>query len=50
MPNNDREEEEKDDFYEELQQTIVECNRNDILVVMSDLNAKVGGDNEGYES
>ena len=49
-PHNEREEEEKDHFYEELQQTIDGCKRNDIVVVMSDFNAKVGGDNEGYES
>ena len=49
-PHNEREEEEKDQFYEELQQTIDGCKRNDIVVVMGDVNAKVGGDNEGYES
>ena len=49
-PHNEREEEEKDHFYEELQQTIDGCKRNDIVVVMGDFNAKVGGDNEGYES
>ena len=49
-PHNEREKEEKNLFYEELQQTIDECNRDDILVVMSDFIAKVGGDNEEYES
>ena len=44
-----REEEEKDHFYEELQQTIDGYNRNDILVVIGDFNAKVGGDKDGYE-
>ena len=49
-PHNEREEEEKDHFYEELQQTIDGYKRNDIVVVVGDFNAKVGGDNEGYES
>ena len=49
-PHNEREEEEKDHFYEELLQTIYGCKRNDIVVVMGDFNAKVGGDNGGYES
>ena len=42
--------EEKDHFYEELQQTIEGCKRNNIVVVLGDFNAKVRGDNEGYES
>ena len=46
----EREGEEKDNFHEELQQAIDECNRNDIVVVMGDFKAKVGRDNEGYDS
>ena len=46
----EREEEKKDHFCEELQQAIDRCNRNDIVVVMGDFDAKVGGDSEGYES
>lgn len=49
-PRNKREEEEKDHFYEELQQTINGCNRNNIVVVMGYFNAKVGGDNKGCKS
>ena len=40
-PYNEREEEEKDRFYEELQQKLDGYNRNDIVVVMGDFNAKV---------
>ena len=50
-PHYEREEEEKDHFYEELQKTIDGCNRNNIVVVMGDFNAKVGGDtNMGWET
>ena len=49
VPHNKREEEKKYHFYEELQQRIDGCNRNDIMVVMGNFNAKVGGDNEGYK-
>nr|KAG5687784.1 hypothetical protein BaRGS_025678 [Batillaria attramentaria] len=48
-PHNEREEEEKDQFYLELQETLDECNKNDIIIIMGDLNAKVGSDNSGYE-
>ena len=48
-PHNERPEQEKDDFYAELQETLDECNKNDIVIVMGDLNAKVGWDNTGYE-
>ena len=49
-PHNEREEEEKHYFYEVLQHTLAVCNRNDIVVVMDDFNAKVGGENEVYGS
>nr|KAG5709173.1 hypothetical protein BaRGS_028629 [Batillaria attramentaria] len=39
-PHNEREEEEKDQFYLELQETLDECNKNDIIIIMGDLNAK----------
>ena len=48
-PHNEREEEEKEQFYQELQETVDGCNKNDIVIVMGDLNAKVGNDNTGYE-
>lgn len=49
MRHTERKEEEKDHFNKELQQTIHGCNRNDIVVVMGDFNAKVGGVNEEYD-
>ena len=48
-PHNDRDAEEKDQFYEELQETLDGCNKNDIIIVMGDLNARVGSDNTGNE-
>ena len=34
--------ESKDEFYEQLESTLQKCNRNDILIITGDLNAKVG--------
>ena len=48
-PHNEREDEEKEQFYQELQETLDGCNKNDILIVMGDFNAKAGSDNNGYE-
>lgn len=45
---NERDEKEKGYFYEELQQKIDGCSRNDFVVVMDEFNAKVGRDNEGW--
>jgi len=39
----------KDDFYSLLSSTLNNVRRGDILIVMGDLNAKVGEDNSGYE-
>ncbi|XP_068738899.1 craniofacial development protein 2-like [Montipora capricornis] len=44
-PTNDATPEEKDDFYHQLQTTTDRCNKNDIVIVMGDMNAKVGDDN-----
>ena len=41
-PTNDASIESKDDFYERLEGTVQKCNRNDILLITGDLNAKVG--------
>lgn len=46
---NGREEEEKEQFYQELQETLDGCNKNDIVIITGDLNAKVCNDNSGYE-
>ena len=41
-PTNDASAEGKDDFYEQLESMVQKCNRNDILLITGDLNAKVG--------
>ena len=48
-PHNEKEDAEKEQFYQELQETVGGCNKNDIIIIMGDLNAKVGNDNTGYE-
>ena len=48
-PTNNAEEEEKDAFYTQLQAVVDKIPRRDILIVMGDLNAKVGSDNTGRE-
>ena len=48
-PTNESTDDEKDDFYEQLQATFDTCNRHDIVIVMGDLNAKVGHDNKDME-
>ena len=44
-PINDRMDERKNESYNQLQDTISNCNRNDVIVVMGDLNAKVDNNN-----
>ena len=41
-PTGDASIESKDDFYQQLEGTVQKCNRNDILLITGDLNAKVG--------
>ncbi|VDP83084.1 unnamed protein product [Schistosoma curassoni] len=48
-PTNDNNDDIKDQFYERLQPIIEKCSRNDLTILMGDLNAKVGIDNTGYE-
>ncbi|VDP87383.1 unnamed protein product [Schistosoma mattheei] len=48
-PTNDTNDDIKDQFYERLQSIIEKCSRNDLTILMGDLNAKVGTDNTGYE-
>jgi len=48
-PTNDAMDEEKDEFYNQLQDTVSGCNRNDMIVVMGDLNDKVGNNNTNRE-
>ena len=42
----DADEEEKDNFYEKLQHTLSNTPNRDIKIVMGDLNAKIGQNNE----
>ena len=46
-PTNEATEEEKDDFYEQLQAVMEQVPRRDMKIVMGDTNAKVGTDNTG---
>ncbi|XP_059142031.1 craniofacial development protein 2-like [Physella acuta] len=48
-PTNNADEEEKDRFYEELQSVVDKVPKRDMLILMGDLNAKVGKDNRGME-
>ena len=48
-PTEEAEEEEKDAFYEQLEEEIRTTPRHDVLMVIGDLNARVGEDNTGKE-
>ena len=48
-PTSDAMDEEKDEFYNPLRDTVSSCNRNDMIVEMGDLNAKVGNNNTNRE-
>ena len=48
-PINDAMDRQKNESYNQLQDTISDSNRNDLLVVMGDLNAKVGNNNTNRE-
>ena len=48
-PTNDATDEEKDEFYNQLQYSVSSCNSHDMIVVMGDLNAKVGSNNTNRE-
>ena len=48
-PTSDAMDEEKEEFYNQLQDTVSSCNRNGMTVVMGDLNAKVGNNNTKRE-
>ena len=49
-PTNEANVEDKDNFYEQLQTVVDSVHKHDILLVMGNLNAKVGEDNDGYEN
>ena len=48
-PTNDAMDKEKEEFYNQLPDTVSDCNGNDIMVVKGDLNAKVGKNNTNGE-
>ncbi|XP_056017289.1 craniofacial development protein 2-like [Ostrea edulis] len=48
-PTNDAEEEQKDTFYQQLQKAVDKIPTHDVLLIIGDLNAKVGSSNEGRE-
>ncbi|VDP35142.1 unnamed protein product [Schistosoma margrebowiei] len=48
-PSNGSNDDTKDRFYEQLQSIIEKFPRNDLTILMGDLNVKVGIDNTGYE-
>ena len=48
-PTNNADEEDKDAFYTQLQAVVDKIPRRDMLILMGDLNAKVGSDNAGRE-
>ena len=48
-PTNDADEETKDNFYEQLQMVVSKVPQHDMLLIMGDLNAKVGADNTECE-
>ena len=48
-PTNVEEEEDKEEFYNQLKATIDKTTPRDVLIVMVDMNDKVGKDNTGRE-
>ena len=48
-PTNQASDEDKDNFYEQLQTEVSKVKAHDVLVLCGDLNAKVGSQNEGIE-
>ena len=50
MPTNDSNNRDKKAFYEQLQATLENAHCRDLLLVMGDLNAKVGSDNTSFQS
>ena len=48
-PTNEASEDEKDEFYKQLQEIFTDYHRHDLIVLMCDLNAKVGKDNKSRD-
>ena len=48
-PTNDTDDETKDQFYNQLHHILQSRKEKDIMILMGDMNAKIGGNNNGYE-
>ena len=48
-PTNEKEEEQKDSFYLQLEGILNDLKDKDVNILMGDFNAKIGADNTGYE-
>lgn len=48
-PTNVTEKEEKENFYHQLSTTLEKIKKGDLVILMGDLNAKIGNDNTNYE-
>ena len=49
LPTNEAEDDDKDHWYEELQAAVRKVPVHDVLLVMGDMNARVGSDNTNFE-
>ena len=49
-PTNDKTDETKDEFYNQLLDIISNLGDKNINLIMGDFNAKIGSDNQGYEN
>jgi exonuclease III len=43
------EKDKKEEFYQQLSETITTVKKRDVIIVMGDMNAKIGSNNEGME-
>ncbi|XP_071177545.1 craniofacial development protein 2-like [Mytilus edulis] len=48
-PTNDASDEVKEEFYQTLNDVTAKVHKHDMIIVMGDMNAKIGSDNVGYE-
>ena len=49
-PTNDKTDETKEDFYNQLQDIMSNLGDKNVNVIMGDFNAKIGSDNQGYDN
>ena len=48
-PTNDKDDTDKENFYELMQKAVDELSKNDVNIIMGDMNAKIGHDNTAFE-